>query len=229
MSDSKHYQKIGESSKLLGVSKSTLRIWADEKTIDTIRTPGGQRLYNVDSFIGKATTTKNKKAVKPRTTILYSRVSSVKQKDDLARQKTFIRDTFFDKYPEQKTNIGAIQEVTDVGSGINFKRRGLLQVLGQVKSGGISAVVVASKDRLARFGFELIEWLCTECDCKIIILDNQDGAPEEELGKDLMAIVQVYCCRWNGKRRYSKQPNPTVQSKSIQVETKPNNGTKAIA
>lgn len=216
---SKQFLKISHASKILGVSHSVLRTWADDETIETVRTPGGQRLFNVLSITGSKAIKYAEKIEQKRTTILYSRVSSSKQKDDLERQKTFVKDTFLDKHPEQRT----IQEVTDVGSGLNFKRRGLLQVLGLVKSGNISAVVVASKDRLARFGFDLIEWLCKEYNCEIIILDNQDGAPEEELGKDLMAIVQVYCCRWNGKRRYSKP------SKVLQTKIEPEQGTETEA
>ena len=78
--------------------------------------------------------------------------------------------------------------------------------------GRVRSIVVASKDRLARFGFELIQWMCTECGTEIVVLDSSDGAPEEELGKDLMAIVQVYCCRWNGRRRYK-----TIKAEGVEA------------
>jgi predicted site-specific integrase-resolvase len=71
---------------------------------------------------------------------------------------------------------------------------------------------VASRDRLARFGFELIEWLCKEFGTELLVLDTEDTTPETELGKDLMSIVQVYCCRWNGKRRYTKKENQSIET-----------------
>jgi predicted site-specific integrase-resolvase len=149
-------------------------------------------------------------------TILYSRVSSSKQKDDLERQKQYLRDNLPNKYP--RTNLN---DISDVGSGLNFKRQGLLQILGLVKEGEVSTIVVASRDRLARFGFELIEWLCKEFGTELLVLDTEDTTPETELGKDLMSIVQVYCCRWNGKRRYAKKEN-----QSIETEDKTKSGTK---
>lgn len=82
---------------------------------------------------------------------------------------------------------------------------------------------MASRDRLARFGFELIEWLCAEFDTRLIVLDHCDGAPEDELGKDLMAIVQVYCCRWNGRRRYR------VKAQDSEVATLPDGGAEVEA
>jgi len=209
------FYKISHAAETLGVSQGVLRQWADEKSIHSIRTPGGQRLFDISSITGSQV----EKSKPDRQTILYSRVSSSKQKDDLTRQQQFIKDTYpTDKHP------GRILEIQDIGSGINFKRAGLLRVLGLVKTGSVSTLVVASKDRLARFGFELIEWLCSEYDCKIIILDNQDGAPEDELGKDLMAIVQVYCCRWNGKRRYKNKAGVKTGNNEAQVE--PEQGTK---
>jgi predicted site-specific integrase-resolvase len=95
--------------------------------------------------------------------------------------------------------------------------------LGLIKQGDISELVVASKDRLARFGFELIEWLCTEYGTRIVVLDTQDTTEEAELGNDLMAIVQVYCCRWNGRRRYK------VQDQSKETEVKSKQGAKTAA
>jgi predicted site-specific integrase-resolvase len=150
-----------------------------------------------------------------RAIVLYSRVSSAKQRNDLERQQEYLKSNLPHEHSGQKVDL---IEVYDIGSGINFKRPGLLRVLGLVKSGRVSKLVVASKDRLARFGFELIEWICREFQCEIIFLDHQDGAPEEELGKDLMAIVQVYCCRWNGRRCYKNREETTPSSSQAQVE-----------
>lgn len=200
--------KIGLAAKTLGVSQAQLRRWGDAGRIPCIRTPGGQRLFEVGAFNSPAATDQR---TDDRITILYSRVSSSKQRNDLQRQKDHLRRGA-ERLPNQHS--GRFQEVSDVGSGINFKRPGLLRVLGLVKEGRVRSIVVASKDRLARFGFDLIHWLCSECGAEIVVLERTDGAPEDELGKDLMAIVQVYCCRWNGRRRYRQAAEATADSEN---------------
>lgn len=190
------FYKTSEACKILGVKDGILRKWEQEGKINVIRTPGGMRLFDIASIDPSANIFKVQKKQDP-IVILYSRVSSAKQSADLERQKAFLKDNL----PQQHS--GSVQEFHDIGSGINFKRPGLLRVLGLVKQGKVSTLVVASKDRLARFGFELIEWLCSEFGTEILVLDPQDSTPETELGNDLMAIVQVYCCRWNGRRRYA--------------------------
>ena len=128
-----------EASRILGVHPQTLRKWAREGRIDYIRTEGNQRRYDVDSYIGNSA---------PAHTICYYRVSSKKQSADLDRQVAFMRE----RYPDAEI-------VSDVGTGLNFKRKGLLAILERLHQGGKLRVVVAYRDRLARFGTELIETL----------------------------------------------------------------------
>jgi predicted site-specific integrase-resolvase len=94
--------------------------------------------------------------------------------------------------------------ISDVGSGINFKRKGLLSLLSKCKQGCIREVVVASRDRLCRFAFELLEWFFKEHNIQLKVHFDADQSPEQELGDDLLSIVQVFCCRRNGKRRYGE-------------------------
>lgn len=206
------FYKISEACNILGVKEGILRKWDSQGKIKTIRTPGGIRLFDITSVDASINLTAVKQKTEP-VAIFYSRVSSAKQNDDLNRQKQYIRDTCSEQYTRY-------QEISDIGSGINYKRPGLLRLLGLVKEGNVSHVVVASKDRLARFGYELIEWMCTSFGTKIVVLDNQDTTPEEELGTDLMSIVQVYCCRWNGRRRYK------TNNKDTKAETTTYEGTK---
>ena len=196
------YYKISEACDILGVKEGVLRKWADSGKIDSIRTPGGMRLFNLSSINPKL------KTKEKNINILYSRVSSYKQKDDLERQKEYLRQNIPDKYSRCQ-----FDDVSDIGSGLNFKRQGLLRILGLIKEGKVSTIVVASRDRMARFGFELIEWLCFEFGTELVVLDNEDSTPETELSKDLMSIVQIYCCRWNGKRRYK------TKNKKSEIET----------
>jgi len=197
----------------LGISSSSLRLWESQGKIKAIRTPGGQRLYDLSTF-NKDFVPKQKTLSSDKSTIFYARVSSAKQRNDLIRQQEFIRTNYSDKCSKSI-------EITDIGSGLNFKRQGLLRVLGLIKKGEVSKVVVASRDRLARFGYELIQWFCKEFETEILVLNTEDHTPEEELGSDLMSIVQVYCCRWNGKRRYKAS-----KGEESKTETPTNEGTE---
>jgi excisionase family DNA binding protein len=181
-----------KASKLLGVHPNTLRNWIKNNKIDYYRTQTGRYYYFVDRYL-------QHKNIK-KSIILYSRVSSYKQKDDLERQRTYLR-----QYSTNKQSGHTILEFSDVASGLNFKRKSLLQILGLVKKGTVSTIVVASKDRLARFGTEIIEWLCNEYGTKIVVLDSENKSRELELSEDLLSVVQVYCCRWNGQRRYKSK------------------------
>jgi putative resolvase len=129
-----------------------------------------------------------------RKTIVYARVSSPKQRADLERQRSFL----LERYPDAEV-------VTDVGSGINWKRPGLLSVLERAHGGTIEQVVVASRDRLCRFAFELIDTFLKLCHTDLVVLDNTDHGPEQELSDDVLSIIQVFCCRRNGKRRYTRR------------------------
>ena len=92
--------------------------------------------------------------------------------------------------------------VSDVGSGINFKRRGLRSVLERSMRGEVAEVVVAHRDRLARFGVDLIEWILQRNGTRLVVQHSAVGTPESELADDLLSIVTVCACRRNGKRRY---------------------------
>jgi predicted site-specific integrase-resolvase len=169
--------------KYLGVCANTLRKWADEGKIKYIRNPAGQRLYDVKSIEQSSPTCKS---------YCYCRVSSHKQKDDLERQENFMRE----RYPDHKV-------ISDIGSGINFKRKKLLWLLEQATLGAVKEVVVAHRDRLSRFGFELIEWLFSNYNVKLVVLNQSKSSPQEELVTDLLSIITVFSCRVHGLRKYS--------------------------
>ena len=166
-----------------GIHANTLRKWADDGKISHIRSPSGQRLYDVSS-VGKKIDT--------RTKICYARVSSASQKEDLERQVLFLKQ----KYPDYEV-------VNDVGSGLNFKRKGFRRVLESVLSNSVSEIVVAHRDRLCRFGFELVQWICDKSDTKLVVLEQTSLSPTEELTKDLLSIIHVFSCRLYGLRKYS--------------------------
>ncbi len=174
-----------EASKALGLHANTLRKYADEGKINYIRNEAGQRRYDVDGYIG---VNKNSEIV------CYCRVSSYKQKDDLERQVTYM----LSKYPNAEI-------IKDIGSGINYKRKGLNKILARLMSGEKLTLVVAYKDRLARFGTELIQFLVNTNGGKLVVLNEVKHSPEEELTSDLLNILHVFSCRMHGLRKYSSK------------------------
>jgi putative resolvase len=188
-----------EAAKALGVHQRTLYNWDEKGLIETIRTPGNKRLYNVKKFI------ENKKCKEQICTNLdeldkneklnlcYVRVSSNNQKDDLKRQK----ELMIQKYPNHLI-------IEEIGSGLNLNKKGIKKIIKLAIAGKINELVVAYRDRLTRFGFELIEELINDYSKgKIIVLNEKDKIePEEELVKDIMSIMNVYVAKMNGLRKY---------------------------
>ena len=192
-----------EAKKVLQVSEATLRRWADEGLCPSIRSPGGKRLYNVQQFLssrpapGSNTGGIISEEKREKESICYCRVSSQGQKDDLQRQIAYMQTRF----PSHRI-------ISDVESGINFKRKGLRTILELAAKGMVSEVVVAYRDRLCRFAFELISWMLQINGVKLLVLNEgmDHGACEPggqaELAEDLLAIINVFNCRVNGKRKY---------------------------
>jgi predicted site-specific integrase-resolvase len=192
------HRKVKE---ILGISDSTVRRWANQGLIPYIWSPNHQRMYSKNGLLQMQLDQLNKsfklqtnsKKINSKTSetsrkgAIYVRVSSSKQKDDLERQTNFL----LDQYPDYEV-------FKDIGSGINFKRKGLLSLLKHSRKGHITEVVVASKDRLSRIAFELIEWVLLQDSTRIVVFKQHHGsayAPENtELGEDLLGIVQVFCC-----------------------------------
>jgi len=129
-----------------------------------------------------------------RRKFIYARVSSRNQKDDLNSQLEHLKT----RYPNHEL-------IEDVGSGLNFKRKGFNALLDLVLSGHVSEIVVAHKDRLCRFGFELIESIAKKFNCRIVVLDESQLSPQAEFVNDLLSIIHVFSCRVSGFRKYSRQ------------------------
>lgn len=179
------YVPSRKAAKTLGVHPNTLRRWAEQGKIAFIRTASGQRKYDVDGYLGKPGSGR---------TICYCRVSSYKQKDDLQRQVEFMRA----KYPEAEI-------VKDIGSGISFKRKGLRAVLESALSGNSITLVSAHRDRLARFGFDLVRWIIERSGGKLVVLKESYLSPEQELTTDLLTILHVFSCQMHGLRNYKNE------------------------
>lgn len=233
------YLSGSKASKILGVHQRTLHNWDSKQLIETIRTPGGKRLYNVKKYLRENETnlnndineeinenintdninddnnidtddniivTRKKKIIKKnnknilineilqkKQKIIYARVSSQSQKNDLERQIVSLKN----KYPTHKL-------IKDIGSGMNMNRKGLRKIIDMTIKGEIEEIVVMHKDRLCRFGYDLIEDLIKKySDGKIIIVNKKDNKePKEELAEDVLQIMNIFVAKMNGLRKY---------------------------
>lgn len=174
-------------SKLLQVTQETLREWHRNGKIEATTTKGGHRRYLYSETVESPYT-----KFKDRKNYLYARVSSSKQKGDLERQVAFLKE----QYPD-------FEVIQDVGSGLNFQRKGLRFLLEQAMSGTVSRVVVAHRDRLCRIGFDLFAFLFQKCNVKLEVLDDPTvKEPLKELSEDLLSIITVFTARYYGSRKY---------------------------
>lgn len=204
-----------------GVSISTIRNWADEGKVETVRTPGGSRRYNTDQvdqlFLDK---TKPRPPGNNRKRILYARVSSAHQRPDLERQK----DDLVKVYPDDEL-------ISDIGSGLNWKRHGFTRILDSILAGEVAEVVVTHRDRLCRFALELVEHLMDKNDAKLVVLRHASNPEEQsatnELAEDLLSIVNVFVARNNGlragrNRRIRKEQQEAVSNRGASTTEQEN-------
>ncbi len=183
------YYTIHEVSEILGVSAQTLRNWDKSgKLRPHHKSANGYRYYAEDDLnMLLGVKSQNGK------TVGYCRVSSPKQKDDLERQEENMRTYLL-------AQGKPFEIISDIGSGINYKRKGLQELIKGMANRSISKVVVLYKDRLTRFGFELIEYIAELYCCEIEIVDTTEKTEQEELVEDLVQIITVFSCKLQGKR-----------------------------
>ena len=202
----KKFISIGDAENFTGLGQARLREFYKEGILKGYTTPSGQRRFNIESlreFCNLTTCSETEEVGKIN--FLYARVSSKKQSDDLLRQVEFLREWTRDK--DIKYNV-----IEDIGSGINFKRKGFNVILDRCMQGVIGEVVVAHKDRLSRFAFDLIETIVKRAGGKItVIQDSGNISSEQELAEDLLSIVHIYSCRQMGKRSYSRKKETNTQ------------------
>lgn len=184
------YYSINEFSKILGVSAQTLRNWdANGKLHPHHTSTNGYRYYSHEQL----NQVMNIKPNLNRLTIGYCRVSSHKQKDDLERQIENVKTYLIAK--GQPFEI-----ISDIGSGINYKKKGLKELIKLITQNKVEKVVILYKDRLLRFGFELVEYIASLYNCEIEIMDNTEKSEQQELVEDLVQIITVFSCKLQGKR-----------------------------
>lgn len=200
MNTSKIYVSSAHIRQQFDVCESTLRRWADLQTVRSIRVGASdmsRRLYHADDIRRMFQQADNPNH--QRSTILYARVSSEHQRADLERQMQQLQE----HAKTINTEDTKIETIQDVGSGLNYHRKGFTTLLERVHQGSVATIVVTYRDRLVRFGLELVEWICAKHDTKIVVLSNtqdHEAADEHELRDDLLAVTTFFVARNNGRR-----------------------------
>lgn len=188
-----------QTTKKFNISSSTLRRWDKQNLIETVRTPTNYRLYNVEKFSKTLNLEKEDDLPKRENSgnsvsYIYTRVSSYKQKEDLQRQTDLLKEKY-----------SSFIVISDIGSGINFSRKGLQKLFQQICLGMVETVAVTYRDRLCRFGFEFLEFICKQYNTKIMVhfqteTNSKPLQEQNELVQDILAINTVYICKLQGRR-----------------------------
>jgi len=186
------YIRPEDACRILKITNRTLYNWDSKGLLKSVKTKGGHRRYMRTDVLEKAD---KEEYSNPRRNICYCRVSTRGQKEDLERQIEFFRC----KYPNHEI-------ISDYGSGINFKRKGFNSILNSSIKGNINEIVVTHRDRLCRFGFDLIERIITQGGKgKIVVLNKKETSPQEELVCDLISIITVFSSRLYGLSNSNKR------------------------
>ena len=187
----KDYLSIGEFSKKIGKSTQTLRRWDDNGYLKSDhKSPSGKRYYHYTKLNEYLNLIQSNE---PKITIGYCRVSTRHQKDDLERQIESMENYLI-------SQGNSFKIIKDIGSGINYNKKGLNDLLELITSNKVNKIVLLYKDRLVRFGFEIIENICKIYNVEIEIINQTEKNTDEELVEDLIQIITVYACKLNGKR-----------------------------
>ncbi len=187
--------KPKEMAERLGVTVRTLQIWDKKGTLKAHRTPTNRRYYTEEQYleyIGQSTSNNRKN-------VAYARVSTYGQKDDLKNQIAFIR-----QYANAKGVI-LDETITDIGSGLNYNRKKWNQLLEEVMDNQVDTIFITYKDRFIRFGYDWFERLCKMHNTEIVVLNNIETSPTQEMVDDMISIVHVFSCRLYGLRKYKSK------------------------
>lgn len=189
--------RVGEFAERIGRSPGAVRRWEREGLLTAKRTQSGHRYFaevDVRSVLNLAATGQHQRA-----TVLYCRVSSSGQRDDLESQVTSMEQFCL------ANGIAIDETVREIGGGMNMHRTKFLKLMGRIKDGQVEHLLVAHKDRLARFGFDYLHHVAARNDCRITVVNAETQSPQQELVEDLSAIVHTFSSRLSGLRRHEKQ------------------------
>lgn len=193
---------IGKFAAMVGRSVKTLQLWDRTGVLKARRTPTDRRYYTHDDYLAYV----GQKAV-AKQVVTYCRVSGSAQKPDLQCQKQAVEQFCI----ASGRAVGLAIE--DIGSGLNYRRKGFVRLMELVEQGQVSEIVVAHKDRLVRFGFEWFEHFCRGHGCGITVMNAASLSPEVEMTKDLLSIIHCFSSRLYGLRKYKRAVATMVRTK----------------
>src|SRR5258706_10909824 len=202
-------------SKLVGVSVFTLQRWDRNGTLTAHRTPTNRRYYTHEQYLQYRGLISNEQGK----TIAYARVSSPSQKKDLLMQKDALRAYCLEH------RIKVDQWVEDIGSALNYQRKGFNQVIEQIELGLVKRVVIGYQDRFVRFGYDWFEQFCQRHGTEITVINGETFSPEEELVRDFIAIVTVFSARLHGLRSHKHLIRAAALGKDITDDQSTQNQT----
>ncbi|MCC0662016.1 IS607 family transposase [Clostridioides sp. ZZV14-6044] len=192
---SKHY-KPKEFAELLNMSVITLQRWDNDGKLKAFRTPTNRRYYTHEQYLeytGIHKETDNRKVV------IYTRVSTSNQKDDLKNQVEFLR-----QYANSK-GIIVDEVIEDYGSGLNYNRKKWNKLIDSCMTNEVNTIIITHKDRFIRFGYDWFERFLTKFNVEIIVVNNESLSPQEELVQDIISILHIFSCRIYGLKKYKKK------------------------
>ena len=204
---------IGQAAEILGVSVKTVRRWSDSGKLKFTRNPSGHRRYNLPDIQVVASGTQI--VEEDKITINYARVSSHDQKADLERQIIVLENYSYAKGWQFET-------ISDLGSGLNYKKKGLRKLLNRIMTGEVGRLVLTHKDRLLRFGSELVFAICEEFNTEVVIINQtkEEISFEQELATDMIELVTVFSARLYGSRSKKNKKLIDNMVKAVQDSTR---------
>ncbi|OBU75648.1 IS607 family transposase [Cylindrospermopsis raciborskii] len=212
MEDSQMTISIGDTAKELGVSVKTVRRWADSGKLRFERSPSGHRRFYLADI--KRITPRDFNQLEDRVTINYARVSSSDQKEELTRQIQVL-EAF------SGANGWQFETIYDLGSGLNYNKKGLQKLLKRILQGDVGRLVLTHKDRLLRFGSELVFAMCEEYETEVVIINKstEESTFEQELVTDMIELITVFSARlYDSRSRKNKKLLDNV-AKAVQEST----------
>ena len=204
---SKHY-KPKEFAELLNISIITLQRWDNDWKLKAFRTTTNRRYYTYEQYLEY---TGIHKETDSRKIVIYTRVSTSNQKDDLKNQVEFLR-----QYANAK-GIIVDEVIENYGSGLNYNRKKWNRLIDSCMTNEISTIIITHKDRFIRFGYDWFESFLAKFNVEIIVVNNKSLSPQEELVQDIISILHIFSCRIYGLRKYKKKIREDEEvEKSIQ-------------
>ncbi|EJT6665537.1 IS607 family transposase [Clostridium perfringens] len=204
---SKHY-KPKEFAELLNISVITLQRWDNDGKLKAFRTTTNRRYYTYEQYLEY---TGIHKETDSRKIVIYTRVSTSNQKDDLKNQVEFLR-----QYANAK-GIIVDEVIEDYGSGLNYNCKKWNRLIDSCMTNEISTIIITHKDRFIRFGYDWFESFLAKFNVEIIVVNNESLSPQEELVQDIISILHIFSCRIYGLRKYKKKIREDEEvEKSIQ-------------